>query len=70
MDGLLHGPDFKVVDFKSAALMPGKAFAGVVIDLLSDDAKEARAILKDFKPALTRDQYIAKMDGYFNGEEP
>lgn len=50
--------------------MPGKAFAGVVIDLLSDDAKEARAILKDFKPALTRDQYIAKMDGYFNGEEP
>ena len=70
VDGLLHGPDFKVVDFKSAALMPGKAFAGVVIDLLSDDAKEARAILKDFKPALTRDQYIAKMDGYFNGEEP
>lgn len=70
VDGLLHGPDFKVVDFKSAALMPGKAFAGVIIDLLSDDAKKAKAILKDFKPALTRDQYIAKMDGYFNGEEP
>jgi amidohydrolase len=70
VDGLLHGPDFKVVDFKSAALMPGKAFAGVIIDLLSDDAKEAKAILKDFKPALTKDEYIAKLDGYFNEEEP
>ena len=27
VDGLLHGPDFKVVDFKAAALLPGKAFA-------------------------------------------
>ena len=70
VDGLLHGPDFKVVDFKSAALMPGKAFAGVIIDLLSDDAREAKAILKDFKPALTKDEYIAKLDGYFNEEEP
>lgn len=70
VDGLLHGPDFKVVDFKSAALMPGKAFAGMIIDLLSDDAKEAEGILKEFKPALTKEQYIAKLDGYFNEEEP
>ena len=69
-DGLLHGPDFKVVDFKAAALLPGKAFAGMVIDLLSDDAKEAKKILADFKPALTKEQYIAKLDGYFSEEEP
>ena len=70
VDGLLHGPDFKVVDFKAAALLPGKAFAGMVIDLLSDDAKEAKKILADFKPALTKEQYIAKLDGYFSEEEP
>lgn len=70
VDGLLHGPDFKVVDFHAAALLPGKAFAGMVIDLLSDDAKEAKKILADFKPALTKEQYIAKLDGYFSEEEP
>ena len=42
----------------------------MVIDLLSDDAKEARKILAAFKPALTREQYIAKLDGYFSEEEP
>ena len=69
-DGLLHGPDFKVVDFKAAALLPGKAFAGMVIDLLSDDAAKAKALLKDYKPAMTKDEYIAKLDGYFSQEEP
>lgn len=69
-DGLLHGADFKVVDFNAAALMPGKAFAGMVIDLLSDDAARARALLKDYKPALTKEAYIAKLDSYFSkGEE-
>lgn len=69
-DGLLHGPDFKVVDFKAAALLPGKAFVGMVIDLLSDDAAKAKALLKDYKPAMTKEEYIAKLDGYFSQEEP
>jgi amidohydrolase len=65
-DGLLHGADFKVVDFKAAALLPGKAFAGMIIDLLSDDAVKAKALLKDYKPALTKEEYIKKLDGYFS----
>ena len=42
----------------------------MVIDLLSNGAKEAKKILADFKPALTKDEYIAKLDGYFSEEEP
>jgi amidohydrolase len=65
-DGLLHGADFKVVNFKAAALLPGKAFAGMIIDLLSDNAAKAKALLKDYKPALTKEEYIAKLDSYFS----
>lgn len=68
-DGILHSPDFKVVDFKAAALLPGKAFAGMIIDLLSDGAAKAQAILQDYKPALTKDEYIAKLDSYFSKGE-
>jgi amidohydrolase len=65
-DGLLHGADFKVVNFNAAALLPGKAFAGMIIDLLGDGAAKAKALLKDYKPALTKEEYIAKLDSYFS----
>lgn len=64
-DGLLHTADFHVVDFSSAVLLPAKAFAMTLVDLLWDDAAEAKKILEGFKPKLTRDEYIAKLDGYF-----
>ena len=67
-DGLLHAPDFHMVDFKAAVLLPAKAFAMVLIDLLYDDAKEARSILADFKPILTKEEYIAKLESYFSAK--
>ena len=69
-DGLLHGADFKVVDFNAAALLPGKAFAGMVIDLLADNAQKAKALLDHYEPILTKDAYIKKLDSYFSEEEP
>lgn len=68
VDGLLHGSNFKVVDFKSAAMLPGKAFAGMIVDVLSDGAEKSKAILKDYKPVLTKEQYIAQMDSYLKEE--
>ena len=50
----------------AAVLLPAKAFAMMLIDLLYDDAKEAKAILADFKPILTKEEYIAKLESYFN----
>ena len=37
----------------------------MLIDLLYDDAKEAKAILADFKPILTKEEYIAKLEKLF-----
>lgn len=68
-DGLLHGKDFHVVDFSAAVLLPGKCFAMTVIDLLSNDAQKAKDIKANFKPALTKEAYIKKLDGYFSKGE-
>lgn len=65
-DGLLHAGNFHMVDFNAAVLLPAKAFAMLLIDLLYDEAQEAKAILADFKPLLTKAEYIAKMESYFN----
>lgn len=64
-DGLLHTADFHVVDFEAAVLLPAKAFATTLVDLLWDDAAEAGKIIADFTPKLTREEYITKLDGYF-----
>ena len=65
-NGLLHTADFHAVDFKAAVLLPAKAFAMTLIDLLYDDAQEAKAILDDFEPILTKEEYIKKAESYFS----
>jgi len=68
-NGLLHSKDFEVVDFEAAALLPGKSFAMLVVDLLTDNAEKANKILADFKPALSKEEYVKKLDGYFTRGE-
>ncbi len=64
--GLLHTGGFHVVDFEAAVLLPAKAFAMMLVDLLYDDAKEAKEILANFTPVMTKEEYIAKMESYFS----
>ena len=64
--GLLHTADFKAVDFKAAVLLPAKAFAMTLIDLLYDEAQEAKAIIDNFEPILTKEEYIKKSESYFS----
>ncbi len=64
-DGTLHAADARVADYNAAVIVPGKSMAATVIDLLSQDAAEARNILSAFKPNLTRKQYLDKLNRYF-----
>lgn len=66
--GHLHAANFEVVDFNAAVLAPAKAMLMTLVDLLADDAAEAKAILKDFKPVYTKEEYLASMDSRFFGE--
>lgn len=57
--GALHTRDFNVVDAELACIIPAKAMAMTIIDLLYDDAKEAKDILAHFKPVMTKEEYLA-----------
>jgi hypothetical protein len=59
--GANHTVDFAIVDRTAAYVTPAKALAATVIDLLDDDAREARRIIGRFRPRLTRDAYLARM---------
>lgn len=65
VDGGLHTKDFCVTDFDAAAILPGKVFAMNIIDLLYDEAAMAKEILEKEKPILTKEEYLAKLESYF-----
>ena len=47
---------------------PAKALAMMAVDLLANDAAEARKILADSKPSLTKDQYLTQQKAIFASE--
>ncbi len=56
--GALHSADFRVVDADLAYVTSAKLLAMTAIDLLADDAREARRILAGHRPKMTKAQYL------------
>src|SRR6058998_3211393 len=54
--GTGHGADYAIVDPHLAYVMPARALAAMVVDLLWDGAGRAREVVATAKPALTRDE--------------
>jgi amidohydrolase len=61
VSGIIHGADFAIDDYSAAAVIPAKALATTVVDLLSDGAAGARGVLDRFQPQFTRSGYITFM---------
>jgi metal-dependent amidase/aminoacylase/carboxypeptidase family protein len=66
--GKTHGADFRINEPEHAYLTPAKLLAMTAIDLLYGDAAPARKILVEFKPAMTKDSYLAFERGLFRTE--
>ena len=62
INGALHTRDFKTVDDEIAILMPAKALALTVVDLLFAQGKKAKEILDNFKPVMTNEEYLTFME--------
>lgn len=60
--GALHTREFKTVDDEVAILMPAKALALTVVDLLFAQGKKAKEILGNFRPVMTKEEYLAFME--------
>ena len=59
--GHLHTAEFHVTDYEAAVVLPAKLMAMCVIDLLADGGGEAWRVKKEFKPRLTKQQYLDLM---------
>jgi amidohydrolase len=58
-----HGADYAITDPRLAYVEPAKQLALMAIDLLWGDAGEARRILGEFEPRMTREEYLAFQRG-------
>ena len=56
--GSLHSKNFVLTDLDIAYILPTKALAMTIIDLLWDDATKALDIISNFKPAMDKTQYL------------
>lgn len=66
--GIGHGADYLIEDYQLAVINPAKVMAMMVIDLLADGAVKGREVLIKSKPRLTKEQYLAEMDGLLKEE--
>ena len=57
--GAGHGADYRIDDYSRAALNPAKALAMTAIDLLSDGAREGKRVVAEFKPKMSKQEYLA-----------
>ena len=57
-----HGIDYVIGDYEQGVILPAKAMAMTVIDLLSGDAERAKKVLADSPPKMTKKQYLALQD--------
>ncbi len=64
--GAHHTKDFRATDYDAACLIPAKIMAMTVIDLLAENAAKADAIKQNFRPVLTKSEYLALLDKYFS----
>lgn len=62
VSGGLHTKDYKIADVEKAYILPAKMLALSIIDLLYEDAKEARKVIEEFKPHYTKEEYFAFME--------
>lgn len=63
ISGNLHTRDFTVVDPDIAYVLPAKIMAMTLIDLLCDGAEKAQAIIDAHEPVMTKESYLAFLEG-------
>lgn len=60
--GALHTRGYSIIDEEYAYLAPAKSMALTVVDLLFNGAETGNEILKNFKPVMTKEEYLAFME--------
>jgi len=64
VEGTIHGADYHIFDEENVYIRCAQAMAMTVIDLLYGDGAGAKKVREEFKPTLTKAQYIALLDSF------
>lgn len=64
ISGGLHTQEYKIVDEDTAYILPAKIMALTIIDLLYNKAEKANEIITNFKPIMSKEEYIKFMTDY------
>lgn len=64
VSGALHSKDYSVANFHAAYIKSAQALAMTVIDLLYGDGEAAEKILNEYKPLLTKEQYLDFLNSF------
>ncbi|RAK12501.1 amidohydrolase [Halanaerobium saccharolyticum] len=64
VSGDLHTRDFKTKADEDAYILPIKALAMTIVDLLYNNAAEAKKVINDFQPLLKKKEYLSLMDEF------
>ena len=62
--GILHGKDYTVFDEEMAYIRPAQMMACTIIDLLYDDALAAQTLMTNYKPLMTKEEYLKFLSGF------
>ena len=60
--GELHSRDFDVGEEEMAYIISSKIYVQTIIDLLYDKAQSAKEIIREFKPNMSKDEYLKLLD--------
>jgi metal-dependent amidase/aminoacylase/carboxypeptidase family protein len=63
-----HSAEWHIADKEMGYMGPAKSLALMAVDLLCDNAKEARSILSDYKPAMSKTEYLDFQANLFQTE--
>ena len=62
--GALHGNDYVILDEDMAYIKPAQMMAMTIIDLLYDDAEGAKNLLDNYKPLMTKEEYLSFLNTF------
>jgi amidohydrolase len=63
--GSHHQTDWHIADYEAGYVLPAKSLAMMAVDLLSTDAAQARNVLSQFTPGMTKQEYIERQQSVF-----
>ncbi|MCY3872326.1 MAG: M20/M25/M40 family metallo-hydrolase, partial [Gemmatimonadetes bacterium] len=66
--GIGHSVEWHISDKEMGYVEPAKSLSMMAVDLLSDHASEAKAVLANYKPEMTKDQYLDFQNNLFQTE--